>query len=77
MGLTGAFGLVLILLAALVIYSLGNVVRDGAGEDAERDERWWKQRCWYCRVSLATMLPFTAIKIVVTVWQIISQVCGG
>ena len=77
MGLTGAFGLVVILLAALVLYRLGIVVRDGAGEDVERDERSWKRRCWSCRVSWATVLPLTAIKIVVTVWQIISQVCGG
>ena len=60
------------LLAALVLVHLGSVVRYNNGKMAQSS---WKQKCSSCRASLVQMIPFTAIKIVVTVWQIISQVC--
>ena len=61
-----------LLLATLVIAHIGSVVHD---ESVERVQSSWKQKCSSSRAALVEMVPFTAIKILVTVWQIISQVC--
>ena len=61
-----------LLLTTLVLVYIGSVVPDG---NAEVVQSSWKRRCSSCRASIAQIIPFTAIKIVVTVWQIISQVC--
>ena len=70
-----AFGTAVLLLAANVVFLLGSVVRDGQDNNTEIVQRSWVQKCWSCRASLCKMIPATAIKISVTVWQIISQVC--
>ena len=71
-----ALGLVVFLLAAFLLYHLGSVAHDGAQEGMDMAPRSWKPKRWFCRVSSVKIVPRTAIKIVVTVWQIISQVCG-
>ena len=76
-GLAVTVGMALILLAVLVISHLGAVVHDGAEEDMDIARSSWKEKCWSCRASLVKTIPFTAIKIVVTVWQILAQVCKG
>lgn len=80
-GLAVAVALAVLPLAALVFSYLGGLVREGEEENNNQDEdvevtgRAWKQKCWSWQRLVVKMLPLTAIKIVVTVWQIISQVC--
>lgn len=88
-GLAVAVALVLLPLAALLFSHLASVVNEegdddpdgsvvnglgGQDKDAEVAHRTWKQKCWSCQSFVVKMLPLTAIKIVVTVWQIVSQV---
>lgn len=73
--LSVAVGLAVTLFAALLVSFLGSVVRDGAEEDMGIDQSFWKKKCGSCRPSVVNVLPVRAIKIVATVWQIISQVC--
>ena len=61
----------MLLLTTLALVHLGSVVPDG---NAEVVQSSWKRKCLSCRASIAQIIPFTAVKIVVTVWQIISQV---
>lgn len=80
-GLAVAVALLVLPLAALMFYYLGSLVKEGEQEGEDQDEdvevagRAWKQKCWSWQRLVVKMLPLTAIKIVVTVWQIISQVC--
>lgn len=78
-GLAVAVGLLMLPMAALILSHLGSVVKEGEQEgqhdNVEVAHRVWKQKLWSCQTSVVKMLPLTAIKIVVTVWQIISQVC--
>ena len=67
-----AFVIALILLTTIVFGHLGSVVPD---ERVEMGQSSRMRRFSSCRASIAQIIPFTAIKIVVTVWQIISQVC--
>lgn len=76
MALVVAMGLVVLLLAVLLLSYLGRAEKPAAEENPEIAQRVWNLKRWFCRSSLGNMLPLTAIKIVVTVWQIISQVCG-
>lgn len=71
-----AAGLVGLLLTVLLLSYLGKATNDTAEENPETPHRVLGQQCWSCRRALGKMLPLTSIKIVVTVWQIISQVCG-
>ena len=70
--LMAAIVVAMLLLTTFVFLHLGSVVPD---ENAEVVQSSWKRKCSSCRASIAQIVPFTAIKIVVTVWQIISQVC--
>ena len=72
MALVAAIFIALLLLITIVLVHLGSVVSD---ESVEMGQSSWMRKCLSCRASIAQFLPFTAIKIVVTVWQIISQVC--
>ena len=65
--------LTVLLFTALLILRLGSVAHDRTEEGMEISPSLWK-RCWSCGLSLGDMLPLVAIKIVVTVWQIVSQV---
>ena len=74
--------LVVLPMAALLFSYLGSLVKEGEEEEEDEDDedvklahRAWKRSCWSWQRLLVKMLPLTAIKIVVTVWQIISQVC--
>lgn len=69
-GLALVVGLAVLLFAGALLTYLGKGVHDGA----EGDRCLWNRKCRSCRDSLGNMLPMRAIKIVVTVWQIISQV---
>ena len=66
--------LVMLLLAALLVLCLGRVVHKQTAEGMETDRRLQEKKCWSCGASLVKMLPLVAIKIVLTVWQIVSQV---
>ena len=72
-GLAVAVCLTVLLFTALLILRLGSVAHDRTEEGMEISPSLWK-RCWSCGLSLGDMLPLVAIKIVVTVWQIVSQV---
>ena len=74
-GLSVAVGSAVLLFGALLASHLGSVVQDGTGEGMDMTQILWKQKCGSCGASAVKMLPLTAIKIVVTVWQIIAQVC--
>lgn len=76
-GITIAVALTALLVAALLFGHLGHVVHDEAGEEREAARGVWGKKWWSCLFSLGNMLPLTAIKIVVTVWQILYQVQGG
>lgn len=75
-GLTIALGLAGLLVAAQLFYYLGRVMSNDLDEGTEEVARnkGWGQKFSACSSLLVNMLPLTAIKIVVTVWQIISQV---
>ena len=68
-----AFVVALLLFATFVFVHLGSVVPD---ESVEMGQSSRMRKYSSCRASIAQIVPFTAIKIVVTVWQIISQVCS-
>ena len=68
-----AVGLAVLLFAALLVSRLGNVAHSRTEEGIEMDRSLWN-KCWSCGAFLVNMLPSVAIKIVVTVWQIVSQV---
>ena len=81
-GLAVSMVLVVLPMAALLFSYLGSLVKEGEEEEEDEDDedvklahRAWKRSCWSWQRLLVKMLPLTAIKIVVTVWQIISQVC--
>lgn len=71
-----ALGLAGLLVAAQLFHYLGRKVSDvpdyGA-EDVTR-RRLCKHKISFCSALLVNTLPLTAIKIVLTVWQILSQV---
>ena len=73
MGLAVAVGLAVLLFAALLISRLGNVAHSRTEQGIEMDRSLWN-KCWSCGALLVNMLPSVAVKIVVTVWQIVSQV---
>ena len=77
MGPTIALGLAGLLMAALLFHQLGRAVSDAPEQGTEEvaRSRVWELKCSSCSAFLVNMLPLTAIKIVVTVWQMISQVC--
>lgn len=70
-----ALGLTVLIFAALLVSRLRIVVHNRTEEGMETDRSLWKKKCWSCGACLVNMLPLVAIKMVVTVWQIISQVC--
>ena len=74
MGAAVGMGLTALLITALLCFHLGNVVKDEELNDEEVAGGLRKHECLDCHNFLVEMLPLTAIKIVVTVWQIISQV---
>lgn len=73
-GLT-LLGVALMLLgAAVLLWRLGKVVDEKIDENADVPRNPAKRRCARYREVLIKVLPLTAIKIVVVVWQIITQV---
>jgi len=73
-GLAVAVALALLLVAGLLFSYMCSTVHDETDEGMEIGRRSWKKKCLSFRSTLVNMLPLRAIKIVVTVWQIISQV---
>ena len=73
MGLAVAVGLAVLLFAALLVSRLGSVAHSRTEEGMGIDRTFWN-KCWSCGAFLVNTLPSVAIKIVVTVWQIVSQV---
>ena len=69
-----ALGLAVLMFAALLVSRLGIVGHNRTEEGMETDRSLWKKKCSSCGACLVNMLPFVAIKIVLTVWQIISKV---
>ena len=72
MGLAVAVGLAVLLFAALLVSRLGSVAHSRTEEGMGID-RSLLNKCWSCGGFLFNMLS-VAIKIVVTAWQIVSQV---
>ena len=72
-GLAVAVCLVVLLFTVMLVYRLGSVAHDRTEEAMEISPSLWK-KCWSCGLLLGDMLPLVAMKIVVTVWQIVSQV---
>ena len=68
--------LALLLSAGLLFSYLWNGVHDNTTEGVEIGRCSWKTKYRSLRASVVNILPLRAIKIVVTVWQIISQVYG-
>lgn len=73
-GLTIAVALTAFVVAGLSLAELGAVVGDGSAVGTEAARRPCVQKYWSCQSFLVENLPLTAIKIVVIVWQILSQV---
>lgn len=69
-----AAGLAALLVSALLFAHLGSVVGEVSREETGAARRSWSRRCWSCQSFVVKILPRPAIKIVLTVWQIISQV---
>lgn len=76
LGFTIFLSLSFIVIVGLLFSHLRSVVHEGSEQDTGVARGFWRQKHWYCQTFLVKMLPLTAIKIVVTVWQIISQVQG-
>lgn len=75
LGFTIFLSLVMVVMARLLFSHLRSVAQERTEEDTDVARGFWRQKYWYCQTFLVKMLPLTAIKIVITVWQIISQVC--
>ena len=73
-GLAIFVGLVTLAAAALLFARLGGVARVREGEYMEAAPPSWRWKFCSCNGFVFDILPLTSIKIVVTVWQIISQV---
>lgn len=68
-------GLSVLLVTALLCWNLGTVKGETAGEDMEVGGSFRGSNRWSCSTFPMRMLPLAATKIVVTVWQILYQVC--
>ena len=75
LGLSAVVGLAVLLLGALLCWRLGTVDNERKEEHDVVPLSAWEQRRWSCQTLPVKILPLSAIKIVVTVWQIIHQVC--
>lgn len=74
MGLVVAVTMSVFIVSALLLSYLGRVEHDGSEQGMDTYQSLW-EKCWSYPATLVKLLPHRAIKIVVTVWQIISQVC--
>lgn len=77
LALASVVGLAMFLLAGLLLWYMGRVAIENSGGSMEIARGGWGQNGRSCRSFPLKLLPVTAMKIVVTVWQIIYQVCGG
>lgn len=70
----------ILLIAAILISHMWSVVHEkDEGEEKREEERSgssWGRKFQNCRAMVVRVVPLTAIKIVITVWQIVYQVCG-
>lgn len=66
-----------LILAAVGFSHLWSVINVGGHEEAESADSIWRQRRRSCRTYLVRMLPLSEVKIIVTVWQIITQVSSN
>ena len=66
--------MVVIVLAAVFLRSLGTVVVDDTTEENELPQRISISTCAPCLRLVVLLFPLSTIKIVVVVWQIIYQV---
>lgn len=73
MGLTVAAILVVLFVVTILVVNLVRVVDAGA-ENEEGEKGFWKRKYSTCSNFLMKAFPLTAIKIVVVVWQIVTQV---
>lgn len=76
-GLVVAALVVVLLAAALVLKDLGSALKDDTGEGMDVRRGLVARKCSMFMGSLMKVLPLRAIKIVVVVWQIVSQVRRG
>lgn len=74
MGVAASVASAALLITALLSSYLGRVVEDRGGDDLDVARGCREHKCFDWQNFVVEMLPLTAIKIVVTVWQIISQV---
>lgn len=74
MGLAVTAVVGMLLVAAIVLRYLSRVVDDETGELANASQGFVARKCAMFQDSLMRVLPLSAIKIVVVVWQIVSQV---
>lgn len=75
MGISAVVGFAVVLAAAVLLWRLGSVGMGTTGEETEVVHSCWGQDRRSCQIFSLKPLPLTAIKIVVTVWQIVYQVC--
>lgn len=62
------------LLAAVLLKSIGTAVGDDTEESKGASQGFAGSKCAWCHDLMTRVLPLSAIKIVVVVWQIVYQV---
>lgn len=76
-GFTITLAVIAVLVTVMVLRRLGTVVDADRGEENDPSQGFARSRCASCQDLMIKVLPLSAIKIVVVVWQIIYQVRRG
>lgn len=73
-GLTATVIFAAVVMLSILFTDIKTVVNENEEQGTEEVRDFWEQRYRSCHTFLVNMLPLAAIKIVLTVWQILSQV---
>ena len=73
-GLALAAGVATVLVVTILLQHLSKVVDDETGEGADGQQGLVVRKCALFQDVMAKVIPLSAMKIVVVVWQIVSQV---
>lgn len=68
-----AIAMVALVAVTFLVANLVSVVDTGPPDEAKAQSRW-QQRCSLWQARMRKTVPLTAVKIVVVVWQIVTQV---
>ena len=70
-----AIALLALVAATFLVAKLVSVVETGPPSGEDKEQSHWQRRCSLWQARMRKTVPLTAVKIVVVVWQIVTQVC--